>query len=145
MTEFVITAPFLFVMAAGVVDIGMVLGQYIRLSEAVHMGVRLATSYTQLEDGTFTGLSPGQGAGCAPAGISVSHEAVQQRVEELIIINNRRADLTTLCITSRVDPSTIDPAERIIRVSATIEYQAIMPILLSRIPITVEASGPKLN
>lgn len=145
LTEFIITAPFLFIMCAGVIDLGMVLGQYICLSEAVHTGLRHATTYTQLEAGTYKGLSPGQGTTCVPLGVSSSHSAVQQRVVDLISTYNRRADLTTLCVTSVVTPSTVDPAKSCIRVSATVEYQAVMPLIFSRIPITVEASGPKLD
>jgi len=144
LTEFLLTAPFLLIMCAGIVDMGMVLGQYVRLSEATHTGLRLGVSYTQLEDGCFhSTLCPTQ-TSCTPASSSPLHQNILARVEDLLRLNKSRIDLNTLCLKSIVQPSPTEPTRETIQVSVEATYKAIFPGI-SQVPITISASGPLLN
>ena len=142
--ELLLTAPFLLVMSAGVVDMGMVLSQYVRLSEAAHTGLRLAVSYVQLEPGEYTTPGCPTCTGCQSASTSPLHDAIVQRVEDMLRLSRSRIDLNSLCLRSEVQPSVADPTRQTITLTVQANYDAIFPGI-SQIPITITANGPLLN
>ena len=125
---------------SGVVDLGMVLGQYMQLAEAVHQGASVAARLEQLQVDEVQGLA---GNGCdVTAGTSGAshqfHQQVQNRVEQLINLQSVRLVDNTLCITTgRV----ADSDSVFVRVESN--YDAFLPFF-DGIPISVEANAPHI-
>lgn len=139
MLELVAVLPLLFLLVAGVVDVGSVLSMYIELSRVVYEGVRLETRLSNITVGDFQGLTPGQN--CSPsATTSPQHALVQRRVVRLLQLSSGGLSLNNVCVqTGRVAPPAADPRHNntvYTRLQAT--YDGYFP-LFSGIPIQVEA------
>ena len=142
-SEFMIAWPFLGVIALSIFDLSMALSQYVQLTEAAHQGVRLAAGYEQLSVGTARGMAGATGTNCAAASGNQFHQRVQDRVNQLITVQNLWLDTTKLCIESgrvaggaATNPDTVH-----VRVSSN--YNAVIPVFRN-LPITVEVRAPHL-
>lgn len=142
--EFLLTAPFLLIMCAGVIDVGMALTHYVKLSEAAHSGLRLAISHVQLDPGVFIAPDCPACPGCQPAALSAAHDGIVGRVEDMVRVGRNRLDLSSLCLVSEVGASPTEPTRQMITLTLRADYQAIFPGV-SRVPISVRVSGPLLN
>jgi hypothetical protein len=142
-TEFALAVPMLAILLTGSIDYSMVLGQYNRLDEAVRGGLRLATSTSLLEPGIYRGLAIRSGASCPQLGASRLHANLQDRIAELVVTNNSRINADTLCITTIVEQSAVDPTQRIVRVEIGVTYDGVFPGL-GALPLRTQAMGPVL-
>ena len=120
-------------------DFASVLGQFGQLEEAIHDGIRYASSISSLEIGNFEGLSTGVGPSCVPVGSSTLHKLLQNRVLELIRTNARNLDLNSICINSEV--LTAVNGGRKLRLRIKVNYNGVFPGAAS-LPLSVEAMGP---
>lgn len=150
-TEFLfVSAPFLVVMMTATVDVASVISQYMLLTNAVNAGVRLGSTYSQIEPGKFQGLAPNSDAtNCSVLRPTPEqfHSLVQSRVEDLVRLSGRRIDLTTLCVTTerRTGAAWVGkPEENTIFVQAEVNYATIFP-WASSMKISVSSSGPYLT
>jgi len=140
-TEFAICCPLLVIVITGSLDFSAVLSQYGQLEEAIHDGVRYASTISSLELGTYKGLAAGSSAACPPVGSSALHSMLQNRIAELIRTDSRNIELSTLCIISKVEPSVTDPTRRVLKLEIKINYNSVFPGI-GNLPLSVEAMGP---
>jgi Flp pilus assembly protein TadG len=142
MAEFGICVPFITMLLMLVVDYGLMLNEYMRLTQAVHAGVRLASGYSGLPTGQYQTLQ--NTATCPLQGSSSLHHGLQERVNAIISSNNRFVDSSTLCVTTNIRHNgafTGTPENNTILLSVAVRYRAIFP-LVGQTMIHVSGVGP---
>ena len=144
--ELAVCAPFLVLLLTAMIDIGGLLSQYVIMSDALHSGLRTASTMPNLETGEgFQGLTPGQ-LGCAGSGSSAFHTQVQQLVEDLIDQRLLWIKADSLCISTGVKrggayAGTSEENTAVIGVTA--RYDGFFPFI-DDMQFEVESSGPLL-
>jgi hypothetical protein len=153
MIEFVLAAPFLAFLITAVLDVGNVVNEYMVMTEAVHQGVRLASTGSHLRElGDFKGLA--EGANACPVNIrhrppaspvgpaeKEQHRQIQERVKTILDMNNTYLKSGSICIISHLEESN---GNRNVKVTVTANYKSFFPILRN-LPISVEATAPFLH
>lgn len=132
--EFLIALPFIALLVFSIVDLGRVLNQYLLLTQAVHEGVKLASTVPGLEAGKRN-----SGSLCEPDAASVDtiHGNVHKRVSELITLQSFAFLGDELCVSSdRTNPTTVS-------VQVEAKYASIFPVF-NGMNIRVRAEGPFL-
>jgi len=129
----------LVIIITGSLDFTSILGRFGQLEEAVHGGVRYASSLSAIETGNFQGLTPGTSVSCGPVGSSTLHRLLQDRVLELVRTNARNLDLSSICIRSEVTAAV--NGGRLLRLRIQVNYNGIFPGA-ANLPLSVEATGP---
>ena len=146
--EFLVAIPFLVIMSTSIIDIALVLNQYMLITNAVHAGTRMGSEYAALETGTFSGISAGQSSFCpVSATAPKNHGEIQARVVELINMSNRRLVPNTLCVFTGVRTGLVpatNPKNNTIFVRIEVRYQGFFPAF-NNMPIIIEASGPYVS
>lgn len=146
--EFLVAIPFLVIMSTSIIDIALVLNQYMLITNAVHAGTRMASEYADLETGSFSGISPGQSSLCPVSGTAPkNHAEIQARVVELINMSNRRLVPNTLCVITGVRTGLVpatNPKNNTNFVRIEVRYQGFFPAF-NNMPIVIEASGPHVS
>jgi Flp pilus assembly protein TadG len=143
-TEFAICCPMLVIVITASLDFASVLGQFGQLEEAVHDGIRYASSINTIEAGNFYGRVPGTNTSCGPTSSLTPptlHQLLQDRVMELTRTNSRNLNLNTICINS--EAFLASNGTRSIRLRIQVNYNGIFPGA-ANLPISVEATGPIL-
>jgi len=140
-TEFALCCPMLVIVITASLDFASVLGQFGQMEEAIHDGIRYASSLSGLETGDFQGLSTGASSTCGPNNSSALHQLLQNRVLELIRTNSRNLDLSSLCIDSQVQVSPNGGLN--LRLRIQVNYNGVFPAA-ANLPLSVEAMGPIL-
>ena len=144
-TEFAICCPMLVIVITASLDFSSVLGQFGQLEEAVHDGLRYASSMSNIElsvpPASYSGLTPGVSASCGPIGSSTLHQLVQNRVLELVRTNSKNLDLSSICISSQAIVAA--GGGRLIRLRIQVNYNGVFPGA-ANLPLSVEATGPIL-
>ena len=154
-TEFTIVLPFLALMVTATIDIGNILNEYLRLTEAVHQGARMASEASEFKTQMqFAGLTAGQ-QGCGsettamiptPPSDVDKHRLVQQRVENIVTLQSTSLNSTSLCIRSELElgSTPLGSPQQNVRVRLTARYDSFFP-LFNNLPISVEATAPFLQ
>ena len=155
--EFLIAAPFLFMLSCCVYDLGRVLNQYLLLTHAVNGGVRYAMGVQNLSEGAFIKQTAAtQNCDADMTGAEThneKHAVVSERVRELVELQ-RDAIAADVCIQTMLigtpasgSPSSPTPrGESVadtVRVSLRAYYDGVFP-LFKDFPINVAASAPYL-
>lgn len=139
-TEVAIVLPVLLILMVGGVDYTRLLTQDEVVREALQSGLRVATSTRLLETGTFKGLAVHTGQGCSTIGSSDLHADVQDKIANIIIKSDERIDTQSLCITTNVQPSVLNPSERTVSIDVSLRYKGLFPGT-GDIPVRVQAMG----
>jgi hypothetical protein len=145
MLEFAISLPFLILMLTAISDLAVMLHEYTLISQAVHAGVRAATESTALPSGTYRLV--GSAPACPITGSSVVLQELQERVGDIVRLNNTHVDFSTLCITTEVRTAALwsgTPQENTVLMQVRIGYRSFFPLFRDA-SISVEASGPYLS
>ncbi len=148
--EFLIAAPFLFMLSCCVYDVGRVLNQYLLLTHAVNGGVRYAMGVQNLPEGEFIKQTTAtQNCDADITGsttISSQHATVSERVKELVELQ-RDAIAPEVCIQStliRTPPAGADiRTTDTVRIRLRANYDGVFP-LFKDFPINVSATAPYL-
>lgn len=152
MVEFVLAAPFLAFLITAVLDVGNVVNEYMVMTEAVHQGVRMASTGSHLRQlGDFKGLA--EGADACPANILFStpsvgpsereqHKQIQERVKSILDMNNSYLKSGSICVISHLKQDA--DGDRNVKITVTANYDSFFPVLRN-LPISVEATAPFLH
>jgi hypothetical protein len=119
LVELAYILPLMVLILMSLIDVGNILNQYLRITQAVQEGVRLASSLPDLEP---TSYNPGSAA--------ARHTLVQERVRQLIQLQNIKVDQVTVDSTfTPAAPLPADPTQAN-TVSIRIEgrYQSVFPM-----------------
>lgn len=148
--EFLIAAPFLFMLSCCVYDVGRVLNQYLLLTHAVNGGVRYAMGVQNLPEGEFIEQTV-EAQDCDPditgsTTLSAQHGVISERVKELVDLQ-RDAIAPDVCIQTtliRTPASGVDVRfTDTVRVRLRANYDGVFP-LFKDFPINVSATAPYL-
>lgn len=151
--EFVIAIPFLSLMITAVLDVGSAINEYMLLSEAAHQGVRMASGTVQLTSlQEFQGLTSSQGCAASPAAPAPIpadtdyHTAIQQRVADLLQIQNTQLDPTSLCIKTGLVMGTTPTGalQKNVYVRIEVRYKSFFPAF-NGLPMKLSATAPFLQ
>lgn len=143
-TEFLITFPFLLIMLAGVVDLGIALNRYYTINRIAYEATRFAASIPGLEPGTY-------GTNAAAVGQSFTsptapgHLQLRARVDLLLTRNGiNPAQLPADYLsTERAAPAGATRDQVSVRIS--IPFAALFPVVGDVLPnLRTRVSGPYL-
>ncbi len=139
MIEFAIALPFLILLVTTFYDLGAVLNLYLKLYEAVHQGVRAAVTTDGLTVGQFSGLASPQF--CSSVGSDSEHEELQERVIDLLVLENPGLVRTQVCVESGRTPNVVgstNPLNNTVYVKMVYSFDGFSPFFHG-FPVTVEA------
>ncbi len=143
-TEFLVVFPFLLIMLAGVVDLGIALNRYYIINRVAYEATRYAASIPGLEDGTYADTASVVGASLV-APLKPAHLQLRARVDLLLARNgiDPAALPPDYLTTELATPTGLSRDQVSIRIS--IPFAALFPIVGDVLPsLSTKVSGPYL-
>ena len=149
--EMAIAIIFLFNLTAGVIDFGCVLTNYSSVVEAAHQGALLASTNNHFQtnsDSTFGNCpsSPTARSVPLPKKEQQEHQKIDERVQQILNIEDSALDQNSLCITSALEDSsgnlTTNSTDKNVVVTVEVAYDTL---LYGSIPIRAQARAPFLQ
>lgn len=135
MTELAAVLPFLLLMVTGVVETGMMLDSYLRLTRAVYEGVRYGATVPGLTTGTYD-------PNTMQSSFSSTHKELQDRVKLILADYNIDSNSATLT-TSRGSVSGVND---VVNIQVSIPYNSIFTNAFAKnMNLTISANGPYLQ
>ena len=146
MLEMVIGLIFLFNLTAGIIDFGSILSDYSSVVEAAHQGALLASTNNHLQSNTdqkFGNCPSSLTARSAPLPLKEQneHQKIDERVQQILNIQDSMLDQNSLCITSTLENSS-NTTDKNVVVTVQVAYDTL---LYGSIPIKAQARAPFLQ
>ena len=139
LTEFIICAPFLFVMLMGIVDLGVSLNRQLAVNRIVYEAARFAASVPE--------VAAGSALSAAQASALSGHTSIRNRVSTLLVRNG--INLATLSAdyltTEGICAASLGTSRDQVRVTLKIPFQTNFNLLKDLLPtLSEQVSGPYL-
>ena len=150
MLEMAIGIIFLFNLTAGIIDFGNVLNDYSSVVEAAHQGALLASTNNHLQtntDETFGYCNKSKKLAFkstpTPKKEMEQHQKIDERVQQILNIEDSALDQHSLCITSSLENSSnTSSTDKNVVVTVEVAYDTL---LYGSIPIKAQARAPFLQ
>jgi len=149
MLEMAIGIIFLFNLTAGIIDFGNVLNDYSSVVEAAHQGALLASTNNHLQNNTNQKFGNCQvsrlsrSSSKLPDKEKSEHTKIDERVQQILNIEDSALDQNSLCITSSLENSSnTSSTDKNVVVTVQVAYDTL---LYGSIPIKAQARAPFLQ
>ena len=148
MIEMAISLVLFFNLTAGIIDFGSILNDYSSVVEAAHQGALLASTNNHFQNETDRNFGNCQNSSQTQRSgnpISIKeleeHKKVDQRVQQILNIDDSSLDQQSLCITSSLENASSSTDKNVV-VTVEVAYDTL---LYGSIPIKAQARAPFLQ